>query len=350
MDILTYTLDEWIDFFKREFGKGRFHAEALFRAVHRTGNPDLSGVPEFTASGNLADRIGRRLTLKPGRVVETQEEEGLTKFITRLADGLNIESVIIPMTGRHTLCVSSQAGCRMGCRFCETGKAGLKRNLTVSEILGQLFNARFVLGREIKNIVFMGMGEPFDNFGPVIQAVRIMTEQKGFDIALRHITISTAGLVPGIVELGRLGLKGLRLAVSINAPDDDTRSRLMPVNRRYSMQELKSALSRFPLEKKGCFLLEYILIKGVNDSETHARLLAEYIDPLPVRLNLIPLNPVDGFAHDPPDDGDMHRFAQILMNRGIFVVKRWSRGRSVSAGCGQLGRSCGPATSSLGAG
>ena len=224
----------------------------------------------------------------------------------------------------------------MGCRFCETGRMGFKRNLTVSEITGQLFNARFILKEKIKNIVFMGMGEPFDNFDPVIRAMRIMNEQKGFDIAFRHITLSTAGLTNGIETLGNLNLPGLRLAVSINASDDKTRSWLMPM--AGSMETLKKTLERFPLPKRGCFLFEYILIKGLNDSKKDAIRLSEYIKPLPVRLNLIPYNPVSRFNYKSPCDDDMKRFSDILTDNGIFVVKRWSKGRSVAAGCGQLGR------------
>nr|NJM04872.1 23S rRNA (adenine(2503)-C(2))-methyltransferase RlmN [Desulfobacula sp.] len=340
MDILALTLDELGAFFTAEFGKGMFHASALYREIYKAGNRDILNIPEFAASPAFAEKLEKRLILAPGQVLSTFREKNLVKFITGLSDGLKIESVLIPMAGRNTLCVSSQAGCRMGCRFCETGRAGLKRNLSVSEIVGQVFNARFVLGEKIRNIVFMGMGEPFDNFDPVIAAIRIMTEQKGFDIALRHITVSTAGLVRGIDALGRLNMKGLRLAVSVNSADDATRSFLMPVNRAHSLQTLKTALQNFPLTRRGCFLFEYILIKGLNDSETDAIKLAEYIHPLPVRLNLIPLNAVAGFNYESPCDDDMQNFAESLAGQGVFVVKRWSKGRSVSAGCGQLGLEC----------
>lgn len=340
MNILEFTLKELTGFFRTKFGKGLFHASAFYRQIYKTGSPDILSLPEFAASRAFAERLEKNLILAPGQVTDTFREKDLVKFITRLSDGLKIESVLIPMTGRNTLCVSSQAGCRMGCRFCETGRAGLKRNLSISEIIGQVFNARFVLGENIKNIVFMGMGEPFENFDNVISAIRIMNEQKGFDIALRHITVSTAGLVPGIEALGRLNMKGLRLAVSVNAADDKTRSFLMPVNHAHSLKALKTALKNFPLTRRECFLFEYILIKGLNDSARDAIKLAEYIHPLPVRLNLIPLNPVTGFNYESPSDDDMQSFAEILADQGIFVIKRWSKGRSVSAGCGQLGLAC----------
>ena len=225
----------------------------------------------------------------------------------------------------------------MGCKFCQTARMGFKRNLTASEIVGQMFNARHTLGYDIKNIVFMGMGEPFDNFDEVMTAVKILNSQKGCDIALRHMTISTSGVVPGIKRLAELNLPNIRLAVSINAPENAIRSSLMPVNRRWPLDDLKNSLSAYPLPQRGVFLFEYILIKGVNDSKAHAENLARFIHPLPVRLNLIPYNPVKGFDHESPSDEQMHEFAQILTDKGVFVIKRWSKGRSVSAGCGQLG-------------
>lgn len=342
MEMLGLTLGQLTELFKKNYQKGAFHAVALYREVFKFGNPDALDAEEFKESPAFQGRLRNHIHITPGKVIQTVKEDNLTKFITCLEDGQKIESVIIPMKNHNTLCVSSQVGCKMGCRFCETGKMGFSRNLSVNEITGQLFNARFVLNHKIKNVVFMGMGEPFDNFDNVIQAIHIINEQKGFDIALRHITISTAGLVVGIRKLADFNMKGLRLAVSVNASDDRTRSRLMPVNQSANLHQLKQSLIDFPLPKRGCFLFEYILIKGLNDSQKDAINLAEYINPLPVRLNLIPYNPVNGFNYKSPSDDDMNRFADILTDRGIFVIKRWSRGRSVSAGCGQLGRQCCP--------
>ncbi|MBU1344057.1 MAG: radical SAM protein, partial [Proteobacteria bacterium] len=254
MEILELQLDELTGRLERDFGKGQYHASALYREILKSGNKRFDTAKEFVMSPVFAEKIKNKITLTPGMVIETIKENNLIKFITQLSDGQKIESVIIPMTNHQTLCVSSQVGCRMGCRFCETAKMGFKRNLRVAEITGQLFNARFFLKEKIKNIVFMGMGEPFDNFDPVIRAIRIMNEQKGFDISLRHITISTAGLTGGIEKLASLKMMGLRLAVSINTPDDQTRSWLMPVNRNAPLQQLKKALENFVLPKRGCFL------------------------------------------------------------------------------------------------
>ncbi len=338
MKILELTLDQTTRFLETHYGKGAFHAQAIYREVFKNGNPDPLSAPEFDRSPKLARALEGNIHVHPGRVEDVFDEGELTKFITRLEDGERVESVIIPMTSYTTLCVSSQVGCRMGCKFCETGKMGLIRNLTVSEITGQLYNARHILKKNIKNIVFMGMGEPFDNFDTVIQAVDVMKVQKGFDIAPRHVTLSTSGLIPGIEKLGDMDLLGIRLAISINAPDNATRSRLMPVNQAYPLEKLKTALENFPLGPRGSFMFEYILIKDVNDSPEQAQALADFIGPLPVRLNLIPFNPITGFDHATPEDAALNQFADILTQKGVFVIKRWSKGRSVSAGCGQLGR------------
>jgi len=222
--ILELTLKELSYIFESDYGKGLFHATALFRKTFKQALYSPLNLKEFQNSPSLAISLHERLECNPGIILKTQLEGKLLKFITRLDDGLAIESVIIPMTNYNTLCISSQVGCRMGCKFCETGKKGLKRNLSVEEITGQLYNARHTLGQDIKNIVFMGMGEPFDNFDNVIQAIMVINEQKGFDIAFGHITISTSGLTHGIEKLAALNLSGIRLAISINAPNDSKRS------------------------------------------------------------------------------------------------------------------------------
>ncbi len=256
INILSLDLDDLCRILKADYGKGLFHAQAIYRQVFKQGNYDFLSRDEFKGSPRLSRALEGKIRLEPGRVDKIFNEENLTKFITRLADGLKIESVIIPMTGHNTLCISSQVGCKMGCLFCETARIGFKRSLTVSEIVGQVFNARHTLGRNIKNVVFMGMGEPFDNFDAVMAAVKVINQQKGFDIALRHITISTAGLVPGIDRLARMNMPNIRLAISVNGPDDIVRSKLMPVNNRWSMAALKKSLMSYPLPRRGVFLFE----------------------------------------------------------------------------------------------
>ncbi len=342
MNLLEMTFNQVAGFLKSRYGRGEFHAGALLREVIKKGADDFEQAPEFERSQALAHDL-KAMNAPPDFTVTDQvEQDNTLKFVTRLQDGALIESVVIPMKRYNTLCVSTQVGCRMGCRFCETAKAGFKRNLLVHEITGQLYSARIMLGKEISNVVFMGMGEPFDNFDNLIQAIRVFNDQKGFDVALRHMTVSTCGLVPGIRQLAKLDLPQLSLAISVHSADDKVRSALMPINRRYPLAELRKALADYPLHKRRFFLMEYVLIKGVNDSKEAALQLAEYLAPLKVRVNLIAYNPgredistsPSGFAR--VDDDDLNAFADYLTELGLFVVKRWSKGRDLMAGCGQL--------------
>lgn len=337
MDIFSLTYDNLLTIMTGTYGKGEYHARALYREIMKNGNQAWHTAPEFIPSQALARALNNDLRLRVPAITRTVREGDTIKFLCRYDDGLESESVIIPMKHHATLCVSSQVGCRMGCRFCETGHMGFKRNLTAAEIVGQVYAARFTLKMNIKNLVFMGMGEPFDNFGPVRQAILVLSDQRGFDFASSHITVSTAGLVPGIRRLAEDKALRVNLAVSLNAPNDAIRSRIMPVNKRYSMANLKQALLSFPLGRRGLFLVEYVLIKDLNDSPKHAEQLADYLHPLPVRVNLIPLNKTSGFSHDPTIDEDIHRFASYLEHKGMCVVKRWSKGSALAAGCGQLG-------------
>ena len=337
MKLLTYTCEGLAGELGRRYGKGMYHAAAICRELFKNGNGDFSAAPEFARSGRLLARISDDASLLRPKVTRQKREGAVVKFVSALEDGCEIESVVVPMTTYKTLCVSSQVGCRMGCRFCETGKMGLTRNLTVEEIVAQLFTARFVLGHDIRNIVFMGMGEPLDNFDAVTQAIRVMSDQRGFDVALKNITLSTVGLEKGIRQLAGLGWPQLKLAVSLNAPDDAVRSALMPVNRGTPMAALRETLQAYPLGSRGMFLMEYVLIRGVNDGPDAAEKLAAYLAPLPVRLNLIPYNPGTDAPWEAPSDAEVNRFGDRLEELGVFVRKRWSKGRELMAGCGQLG-------------
>ena len=350
LNILALTCNQIARYLKEIHGKGEFHARALIREVIKRGNLEFHLAREFQDSPRLTACLSKNFFFPSMEIIGQQEDAGTLKFVTQLKDGLTIESVIIPMKHYSTLCVSTQAGCRMGCIFCETAKQGFHRNLVVHEITGQLFSARFTLQKKIKNIVFMGMGEPFDNAEALFQAIRVFNDPRGFDMALRHMTVSTCGLIPGIQSLARQEMPQINLAVSINSADDETRSMLMPVNQRYSLEKLKKALLAYPLISRRVILIEYILIKNINDSRKDAEKLVTYLSGLTVRVNLIAYNP------SPPDhsteqisggngkenslqsvdDEAMHEFAAILETAGLFVVKRWAKGRSLQAGCGQL--------------
>jgi 23S rRNA (adenine2503-C2)-methyltransferase len=339
IDPLALTCDELAAALQRRCGMGLFHARAVYHALLRQGREDLQVLAQMRAFPRLAAALDRGEIdpcLPP--LVARHSEGGLEKLVTRLADGVEVESVLIPMRTHRTVCLSSQAGCRMGCRFCQTGRLGLARNLTASEIVAQAVHARRTAGGPIRNAVFMGMGEPLDNLEAVVQAIRIMADPHGLAIALRYITVSTAGLVDGIERLAALGLPRLNLAVSLNAPNDIIRNALMPINACHPMGALRRALARYPLFPREAILVAYVLMERINDDPHHARELAEYLAPLPVRVNLIPFNPLPGFPFSPPAADRVARFRAELVRRGVFVRLRGSAGQSVMAACGQLGR------------
>lgn len=337
MNIFELTYSDLTEILNQRYGKGDYHSTALLREIIKNGNADFENAEEFRNSKALAANIKKDISI-PVPLVSKSISEGKTiKFICRFDDGLESESVIIPMKTHNTLCVSSQIGCKMGCVFCETGKMGFKRDLSVAEIVSQVYCARFVLKKKIKNLVFMGMGEPFDNFNNLIKAIKVLNEQRGFDFAHRHITISTSGLVDGIKKLSRLNWGKINLAISLNAPNDKIRSKLMPVNKKYPMAVLKNAMKDYPLRKKGAFFIEYILIRGINDSREDAAAIADYLKDFHVKLNLIPLNETSWFHVKGTRDDEIHRFANFLEEHGLFVVKRWRRGDTLAAACGQLG-------------
>ncbi|MBX3377962.1 MAG: 23S rRNA (adenine(2503)-C(2))-methyltransferase RlmN [Phycisphaeraceae bacterium] len=256
------------------------------------------------------------------------------------------ESVLIPMIGRggirtYTLCVSSQVGCAMGCTFCETAQMGLIRSLEPHEIVAQWFTAAHVLGIRPKNIVFMGMGEPLDNFDNVIQAIAVLTDHLGAHVAMNKITVSTVGRIDGMKKLAaqihQPGWHRLNLAVSVNAPNDRIRSQIMPINRAMPMAELREVLLDWPKYGGAKICIEYVLIPGVNDAPEHARELAEYVAPLPACVNLIPYNPRRDSPWPAPDEADVTRFMEWLAAAGAYVKRRRTKGRDMMGACGQLG-------------
>ncbi|MCG8405788.1 MAG: 23S rRNA (adenine(2503)-C(2))-methyltransferase RlmN [Phycisphaerales bacterium] len=274
-------------------------------------------------------------------VSRSQVDQGTIKFCQATKDGFEIESVIIPMGAEDhawkTLCVSSQIGCARGCTFCQTGRMGFIRNLTANEIVGQAHAARVRFGAQIRNVVFMGMGEPLDNLDHVVAAVRLFHEDRKHPVARRRITISTVGKCAGIRRLSRLGWKRLGLAVSLNAPNDEIRSQIMPINQTDPMDQLHEAIRSYPIRGGGHVLIEYVLLKELNDQPDHARELAEYLKGLRTCVNLIPWNPCEGMAFETPDEETIDRFQQILMEAGQLAFQRHTKGRNAMGACGQLG-------------
>jgi 23S rRNA (adenine2503-C2)-methyltransferase len=344
-DILRYDYDGLVAEFGRRFGKGEFHAGALFRSLYRKGESDPGKLPEFAANPSLAEEVRRSFGYSLPPLTGRSGDGDTYKFLLKLKGGLESESVVIPMRQYKSLCISSQVGCKMGCTFCETAQMGYLRSLDAGEIVAQVMTARHVLGEPIENVVFMGMGEPMDNLDNVLQAVRILSDQRGLNIAQSAITISTVGHVGGLRRLAKLaaepppaGFSRLRLAVSLNAPNDEIRSRIMPINRQWNLAELKAALRDFPLARKGDFLfMEYVLLAGVNDSREHALEVAEYLRDLKACVNLIPYNPRLESPFGRPDKQGVADFYHWLMEAGQYCRIRGTKGNGAMAACGQLG-------------
>lgn len=274
-------------------------------------------------------------------IAETESSsDGTRKFLMRLSDGNFVESVLIPERGHYTLCISSQVGCAMGCAFCLTGRRGLLRNLKASEIVDQVVKARRYLKETsgdpeaLTNIVFMGMGEPLANYDEVKRAIGNIIGPDALNFSHRRVTLSTCGLVPQIRRLGREVT--VNLAVSLNASDNETRSKLMPVNRTYPLEELLDACRAFPLPNRRMLTFEYILIEGVNDSDKDALRLCRLLAGMRAKINLIPLNPHSGSALKPPSAERVMRFQEILIDKHFTAIIRKSKGRDISAACGQL--------------
>ncbi|MDY6878853.1 MAG: 23S rRNA (adenine(2503)-C(2))-methyltransferase RlmN [Desulfatiglans sp.] len=269
--------------------------------------------------------------------VKTQiSQDGTEKYLFRLADGLHIESVLIPARDHLTLCISSQVGCAMGCRFCLTSREGLKRNLTSAEIIDQVIQVRKNLENpeKLTNIVFMGMGEPLANYDQVMKATKNLICDDGMNFSHRKVTLSTCGLVPQIEKMGRDTT--LNLAISLNGADDDTRNRLMPINRTYPLKDLLAACRNFPLPNRRMITFEYILIAGINDRDQDALNLMKRLSGLRAKINLIPLNPLPISDMQPPPLERILHFQEILIRHHFTAMIRKSRGRDILAACGQL--------------
>jgi 23S rRNA (adenine2503-C2)-methyltransferase len=332
---LGLTSAQFVDAYRHLKGEKLDH----YRAIFRRG---LSGAPGCAFEPFPVTRELR----------EANPEGEVIKFVQDIGpspDGrtrLETESVLIPMIGRggrthYTLCVSSQVGCAMGCGFCETAQMGLIRSLTAAEIVSQWFAAAHAIGIRPRNLVFMGMGEPMDNIENVIRAVSVLIDTNGPAMAVSKITISTVGRVDGIQRLAEQvrnpGWHRLGLALSVNAPNDEVRLALMPINRRYPMAELKGALRAWPRFGQAKFCLEYVLIPGVNDAPEHARELAEYVRDLPACVNLIPYNPRRNSPWPAPSEEAVGAFMSVLAESGAYVKRRRTKGRDMMGACGQLG-------------
>ncbi|MBI5142310.1 MAG: 23S rRNA (adenine(2503)-C(2))-methyltransferase RlmN [Nitrospirae bacterium] len=306
-------------------------ARAVSRAVFRDGVESLSELP--VAARLRALLAGRCRISTLGIDTRLKSDDGTEKFLYRLQDGETVEGVLIPERARRTLCVSTQVGCRSACRFCVTGMSGFVRSLSAAEMAGQVIAAQKVAGCRVTNIVLMGCGEPLDNFDAVSRFACIAVDPLAFGIPPGRITLSTSGITPEIARMPRE--LDVRLAVSLNAADDETRSRIMPINRKYPLAKLMQALRAYG-ETGRRVLIEYVLLAGVNDSASDAEKLAALLQELNCMVNLLLFNPQTDLPYRRPDELSARRFQRVLLDAGFVSVVRDSRGIDIAAACGQL--------------
>ena len=380
---LARTAEEWCEVL-RPLGGRRFHARQLFRWMHARGVLDpakMSDLPSALRAGLEGLSLDGAIRI----VDERRAVDATRKLLVRLGDGATVETVLIPSLSRMaegslpspvekfnreavladadaddeeedgddfqidqcgdalrftrvTQCVSTQVGCAMGCTFCASGVAGLKRHLGADEIVAQVIAGRGRLEphERLRNVVFMGMGEPLHNYEATARALRLLTHRDGLALSARRVTVSTSGLVPEIARLGADFKGNIGLAVSLHATDDETRSRLMPINKKYPLSVLMAALRAYPLPRRRRITIEYTLVAGQNDSAAEATKLARLLRALPVKINLIPMNPIAASSLGPPPMARVLRFQQVLCDAGYSCFIRRRRGDDVSAACGQL--------------
>jgi 23S rRNA (adenine2503-C2)-methyltransferase len=333
IDLKEFTLPE-LEQLMAAWGQPTFRARQLVKWLYK-------GVGAFEDMTDIARpfraELSRRARISGLEVEQVQAAaDGCRKFLFALEDGNLIESVLIPEDGHYTLCLSTQVGCALGCRFCLTARRGLIRNLTAGEIVNQVLAVRRELpdGLPLTNLVFMGMGEPLANFPALVRALAVISAPWGLNFSSRRLTVSTAGLAPFIPRLGLAARANL--TVSLNAADDETRSRIMPINRRYPLEELMSACRAFPLPRHRRITFAYVLLHGINDAPDQARQLARLLRGWRAKINLIPFNRHPRLPYEPPPAARTLEFQDILREANYTVLIRESRGQEINAACGQL--------------
>jgi 23S rRNA (adenine2503-C2)-methyltransferase len=334
-DIKDLTIGQLHEWLARQ-GIAAYRAGQILRWVYNRQADCFDQMTDLSKS--VRDKLAGNFTIDRLQKVQVDTSvDGSRKYLFSLKDNQQIESVLIPERNHFTLCISSQVGCALGCRFCLTGKGGLFRNLSKSEIVAQVRDVQRDLDEpaRLTNIVLMGMGEPLANYTNVTEALRTLTDNvDGFAFAGRRITLSTAGMVPQLLQLGEES--AVNVAISLNATDNRTRDFLMPINRTYSIEKLLQACRRYPLKPHRRITIEYILIKGVNDTVEDARRLAALLSQVKAKVNLIPFNPHADSRFERPEEAVIDQFQQILLSKHFTVIVRRSKGLDISAACGQL--------------
>ena len=318
-----------------------YRAEQVLKWIH------FNGITDFNAMTNISKDLRQKLAelcvlTTPDILHEQAAADGTHKWLLRLADGNCIETVFIPEKTRGTLCISSQVGCILNCDFCSTGKQGFNRNLTTAEIISQLWIAVRKLSKEnglhdhtVTNVVMMGMGEPLLNFDNVVPALNIMLDDFAYGLSKRRVTVSTAGVVPAMYQLR--AVTDVALAVSLHAPNDELRNKIVPLNKKYPLKELMAVCREyFKEDKRRSITMEYVMLAGVNDAPEHARQLIKLLDGIRVKMNLIPFNPFPMTDYQRSDAATIDRFKDILMQGGLNTTVRRTRGDDIDAACGQL--------------
>ena len=341
INLLGMSLKEIEDFFASIYQKP-FRAKQLIKWIHQRGVSDFNLMTDF--SKELRVLLTDRCEIRPPKVsYEKISIDGTKKWIIDVGENDSVEMVLIPEGDRSTLCVSSQVGCAINCSFCATGKQGFSRNLTSDEIIGQVWIAansfglpRAATDRNITNVVMMGMGEPLHNFDPVVKSMDLMLDTNAYCLSKRKVTLSTSGLVPEIDKLSKVS--DVSLTISLHAPNDELRNTLVPINKKYPIQELLDAVKRYveSCDDKRITTIEYILIDQVNDSLEIARELADLLMQLPCKINLIPFNSFDESDYVKPSGNRVRRFKDYLIERGYITTVRSTRGDDIMAACGQL--------------
>ena len=329
--------------FFTELGEKRFRSEQVMKWIHHHGVRDFKQMTNLGRS--LRERLEQVATIEPPEIADQQDSaDGTRKWAIRVAGGALVEAVLIPEGDRATLCVSSQVGCSLDCKFCSTGKQGFQRDLTSAEIIGQVWLAidsyngwQSGKGRVVTNVVMMGMGEPLLNFDNVVAAMDLMTDDLAYGLSKRKVTLSTSGVVPALDQLAEFS--DVSLAVSLHAPNDAVRDQIVPINRRYPIADLLASARRYidaQPDKKRVVTIEYTLLAGVNDQPEHARELCELLKDYPCKINLIPFNDFPNSGFKRPSGNAVSRFWQVLVDAGFIVTVRTTRGDDIDAACGQL--------------
>ncbi|MDE2271360.1 MAG: 23S rRNA (adenine(2503)-C(2))-methyltransferase RlmN [Xanthomonadaceae bacterium] len=338
-NLLDFDRDGLRGFFA-DLGEKAYRADQVMKWIYHRLESDFAAMTDLGKS--LREKLPEVAAIAPPRaLLDKASSDGTRKWLLGMDAGNAVETVYIPEPTRGTLCVSSQIGCGLNCRFCSTGTQGFNRNLATSEIIGQVWHAAKQLGnithqqRRITNVVMMGMGEPLLNFENVIKAMSLMRDDLGFGLASKRVTLSTAGLVPMIDRLGEVA--DVSLAVSLHAPNDELRTELVPLNKRWGIDELLDACARYAARRpRSTITFEYTLMRGVNDTPVLAKQLVKLMRRLPAKVNLIPFNPFPGTQYERSDENVIRDFQTVLLNSGVQTMVRRTRGDDIDAACGQL--------------